>query len=255
MWHEERHQRIRNLLKAFGQVSVDRITGDLGVSRETVRRDLLKLEAMGEVLRVHGGAVLAGNEPPIGVRATTRVKEKRLIAKKVAALVESGQTIFLDSGSTMSVVAEALAGLIGLTVITNSVDVARKIASPAGDRNNHHVQLLGGRFHGELSSSYGAGTIAEVHRYQAHLAILSPVGVDTAYGASNFLLDESEVARAMSANAIRTVIAADHSKIGVRSRVGYCPLKDIDVLVTDRAAAKLKAMKIIGRHVGEVIYA
>ena len=255
MWHEERHQRIRSLLKAFGQVSVDRFTSDLGVSRETIRRDLLKLEAMGEVLRVHGGAVLAGNEPPIGVRATTRVKEKQLIAKKIAALVESGQTVFLDSGSTMSAVAEALAGLINLTVVTNSVDVARKIAGPTGDRNNNHVQLLGGRFHGELSSNYGPGTIAEIQRYQAHLAILSPVGVDTEYGASSFLLDESEIARAMNANALRTVIAADHSKIGVRSRIGYCPLKDIDVLVTDRAAVKIKAMKAISRHDGKVIYA
>lgn len=255
MWHEERYQRIRNLLKAFGQVSVDRITSDLGVSRETIRRDLLKLEAMGEVMRVHGGAVLVGNEPPIRVRATTRVKEKQLIAKKVASLVESGQTIFLDSGSTMSAVAEALAGLIGLTVITNSVDVARKIAGPAGECNNNQVQLLGGHFHGELSASYGASTIAEIHRYQAHLAILSPVGVDAAVGASSFLLDESEVAKAMCVNALRTVIAADHSKIGVRSRIGYCPLKDIDVLVTDHGATKLKIMKAIGKHVGKVIYA
>jgi DeoR/GlpR family transcriptional regulator of sugar metabolism len=255
MWHEERYQRIRGLLKVFGQVSVDRITGDLGVSRETVRRDLLKLEAMGEILRVHGGAVLAGSEPPIGIRATTRVKEKRLIAKQVAALVESGQTLFLDAGSTTSLVAEALAGLIGLTVITNSVDVANKFAGATGNHNHHHVQLLGGRFNGELASSYGPGTIAEIQRYQAHLAILSPVGVDPSCGASSFLLDESEVARAMSANAQRTVIAADHSKIGVRSRIGYCPLKDIGVLVTDRGARKLKAMKAIGRHVGKVIYA
>lgn len=255
MWHEERHQRIRGLLKTFGKVSVERITSDLGVSRETIRRDLLELEAKGEILRVHGGAVLADGEPPIGVRATTRVKEKRLIAKKVALLVESGQTIFLDAGSTVSLVAEALSGLSGLTVITNSVDVATRIASVQGTDNGNHVQLLGGRFHGELRSTYGATTIAEINRYQAHLAILSPVGVDTTFGASSFVLDEAEVARAMSVNARRTIIAADYSKMGVRSRVGYCALKDIHVLVTNKSASKIAAMKAINKVVGEVIYA
>lgn len=254
MWHEERYQRIRGLLKTFGQVSVERITADLGVSRETVRRDLLELEAKGEIQRVHGGAVLAGGEPPIGVRATTRVREKRAIARAVAGLVESGQTLFLDAGSTMSFVAEALAGLSGLTVITNSVDVASKIAGAGGDALANHVQLLGGRFDAELGSSYGAGTIAEIGRYQAHVAILSPVGVDAEGGASSFVLDEAEVARAMSSHARRTIIAADHSKIGMRSRVGYCALDAIDVLVTDRRAEKNAAMKAIAKGVGEVVY-
>lgn len=255
MWHEERHQRIRGLLKTFGKVSVERITNDLGVSRETIRRDLLELEAKGEILRVHGGAVLADGEAPIGVRATTRVKEKRLIAKRVALLVESGQTLFLDAGSTVSLVAEALSGLSGLTVITNSVDVATKIAGAQGASNGNHVQLLGGQFHGELGSTYGATTLTEIHRYQAHVAILSPVGVDAAFGASSFVLDEAEVARAMSANARQTIIAADYSKIGVRSRVGYCTLKDIGVLVTNKQASKIAAMKSISKAVGEVVYA
>ena len=255
MWHEERYQRIRGLLRTLGQVSVERITGDLGVSRETIRRDLLKLEAMGEIQRVHGGAVLTGSEPPIDVRATTRVKEKRLIAKQVAALVESGQTVFLDAGSTTSLVAEALAGLSGLTVITNSLDVASCLAGTAVGGSGSHVQLLGGRFQGAPGSTYGAATIAEISRYQAHLAILSPVGMDETVGASSFVLDEAEVARAMSTNARMTVIAADHSKIGVRSRVGYCLPKDIDVLITDRRAMKLKAMKPIGKAVGQVVYA
>ncbi len=255
MWHEERYQRIRGLLKTFGQVSVERITADLGVSRETIRRDLLELESKGEIQRVHGGAVLADGEPPIGVRASMRVREKRAIARAVAGLVESGQTIFLDAGSTTSLVAEALSRLSGLTVITNSVDIASKIAGARGESRSNHVQLLGGRFNAELASSYGAGTVAEIARYQAHLAILSPVGVDASAGASSFVLDEAEVARAMSKNARRTIIAADHSKIGVRSRVGYCTPDAIDVLVTDRRADKVAAMKAIAKGIGEVIYA
>lgn len=255
MWHEERFQRIRGLLKTFGQVSVERITSELGVSRETVRRDLLELEAKGEIQRVHGGAVLVGgSEPPIDVRVTTRVREKRAIARALAGLVESGQTLFLDAGSTTALVAEALAGLHGLTVITNSVQVAAKIGSePAGAYGNH-VHLLGGGFNAELASTHGAVTVAEICRHQANLAILSPVGVDASAGASSFLLDEAEVARAMSSNARRTIIAADHSKIGVRSRVSYCTPERIDVLVTDRRSSRATAMTAIAEGVGEVIY-
>ncbi|NII10781.1 DeoR/GlpR family DNA-binding transcription regulator [Oleiagrimonas sp. C23AA] len=255
MWHEERYKRIRGLLKTFGQVSVERITSELGVSRETVRRDLLRLEARGEIQRVHGGAVLVGDEPPIDVRATTRVREKRAIARAVAGLVESGQTLFLDAGTTTTFVAEALASLHGLTVITNSVGVAAKLAATQERDHGNHVRLLGGSFNAELNSTYGAVTVAEIARHSVHVAILSPVGVDAVMGATSFLLDEAEVARAMSTHAHHTIIAADRSKIGVRSRVGYCAVDAIGTLVTDQGAGRSQAMKSLARSIGEVVYA
>jgi DeoR family fructose operon transcriptional repressor len=259
MWHEERHARIRDLLQAFGQVSVERITADLGVSRETIRRDLLELEARGEIRRVHGGAVLTGDEPPIDVRAATRVKEKRLIAKKVASLVEGGQTLFMDAGSTVTLIAEALATRSGLTIITNSVEVASRFAAGQGEAGSssgaNQVHLLGGRFNGAISATYGPATIAEIARFQPHLAILSPVGIDAEYGASSVEMDEAEIARAMCTHARRVLIAADHAKIGVRSRVGYCPLKQVDVLVTDRRAVRSKVIQNIAASVGSVEYA
>jgi DeoR family fructose operon transcriptional repressor len=255
MWHEERHTRIRDLLQAFGQVSVERITTELGVSRETIRRDLLELEARGEIRRVHGGAVLTGDEPPIDVRAATRVKEKRLIAKKVASLVEGGQTLFMDAGSTMTLIAEALATRSGLTVITNSVDVAARFTAGHAEAGANQVHLLGGRFNGAVCATYGPATIAEIARFQPHLAILSPVGIDAEYGASSVEMDEAEIARAMCTHARRVLIAADHAKIGVRSRVGYCPLKQIDVLVTDRRAVRSKVIQGIAASVGTIEYA
>ncbi|KAG0731428.1 hypothetical protein G6F23_015317 [Rhizopus arrhizus] len=115
MWQEERYQRIRALLSSLQQVSTDRIVGELGVSRETVRRDLLELEAMGELRRVHGGAVPVHSEPPIAERVHTRVKYKRAIARAAAGLVSSGQTLFLDAGSPTSVLADELAKLSTLS--------------------------------------------------------------------------------------------------------------------------------------------
>ncbi len=250
MWHEERYNRIRHLLKTFGQVSVERITAELKVSRETVRRDLLALESHGEIQRVHGGAVLVGGEPSIDVRATTRVREKHAIARAVASRIGNGQTLFLDAGTTTSIIAEALSGLHGLTVITNSLAAATRIG--ASDEN--HVHLLGGGFNAELSSTHGSSTVAEIHRYQASIAILSPVGIDATVGASSYLLEEAEVARAMAANARSTIIAADYAKIGVRSRVAYCACERIDTLVTNQRAARTAGMQALSHAIGEVVY-
>ncbi|QKH35817.1 DeoR/GlpR transcriptional regulator [Achromobacter pestifer] len=251
MWQEERYQRIRALLSSLQQVSTDRIVGELGVSRETVRRDLLELEAMGELRRVHGGAVPVHSEPPIAERVHTRVKYKRAIARAAAGLVSSGQTLFLDAGSTTSVLADELAKLSGLTVITNSFDVALKVGA-AGNGANQLI-MLGGSVGGPVCATAGDLTIAEIHRYRADLALLSPVGVDAEFGATNYDLREAEVARAMAASAKQLVLLADFSKIGLCSRVSYCSADRIDHLVTNSSAQKSPAYAALKSAVGKIV--
>jgi DeoR/GlpR family transcriptional regulator of sugar metabolism len=233
------------------QVSTDRIVGELGVSRETVRRDLLELEAMGELRRVHGGAVPVHSEPPIAERVHTRVKYKRAIARAAAGLVSSGQTLFLDAGSTTSVLADELAKLSGLTVITNSFDVALKVGA-AGNGANQLI-MLGGSVGGPVCATAGDITIAEIHRYRADLALLSPVGVDAEFGATNYDLREAEVARAMAASAKQLVLLADFSKIGLCSRVSYCSADRIDHLVTNTSAQKSPAYAALKSAVGKIL--
>jgi DeoR/GlpR family transcriptional regulator of sugar metabolism len=251
MWQEERYQRIRALLSSLQQVSTDRIVGELGVSRETVRRDLLELEAMGELRRVHGGAVPVHSEPPIAERVHTRVKNTRAIARAAAGLVSSGQTLFLDAGSTTSVLADELAKLSGLTVITNSFDVALKVGA-AGNGANQLI-MLGGSVGGPVCATAGDITIAEIHRYRADLALLSPVGVDAEFGATNYDLREAEVARAMAASAKQLVLLADFSKIGLCSRVSYCSADRIDHLVTNTSAQKSPAYAALKSAVGKIL--
>lgn len=251
MWQEERYQRIRALLSSLQQVSTDRIVGELGVSRETVRRDLLELEAMGELRRVHGCAVPVHSEPPIAERVHTRVKYKRAIARAAAGLVSSGQTLFLDAGSTTSVLADELAKLSGLTIITNSFDVALKVGA-AGNGANQLI-MLGGAVGGPVCATAGDITIAEIHRYRADLALLSPVGVDAECGATNYDLREAEVARAMTANAKQLVLLADFSKIGLCSRVSFCGADRIGHLVTNTSAQKSPAFAALKSAVGNVL--
>lgn len=251
MWQEDRHLRIRALLATLQRVTTDRIVTELGVSRETVRRDLIELEAQGELKRVHGGIVRVHAEPPLTERAQTRVRFKRAIARCAARGAQSGQMLFLDAGSTTSILAEEIAKLSGLTVVTNSFDVAMRLTGNGSERSNH-VVVLGGSLGDGLAATFGETTISEIHRYRADVALLSPVGIDARYGATSFDPREAEIARAMAANARRVVILADHSKVGLASRVSYCAVDRIDRLVTNRKAASRAGFAELQRVIADV---
>jgi DeoR/GlpR family transcriptional regulator of sugar metabolism len=149
------------------------------------------------------------------------------------------------------VLADELAKLSGLTVITNSFDVALKIGT-AGSGANQLI-MLGGSVDGPVCATAGDITIAEIHRYRADLALLSPVGVDAECGATNYDLREAEVARAMAASAKQLVLLADFSKIGLCSRVSYCGADRIDHLVTNASAQKSPAYPALKSAVGRVL--
>jgi DeoR family transcriptional regulator, fructose operon transcriptional repressor len=256
MWQEDRHQRIRALLSTLQRVSTERIMADLGVSRETVRRDLLDLEALGELRRVHGGAIKPGDEAPIAERAHMRVKSKMAIAKAAMGLIASGQTLFVDAGTTTAALAEELAKLANLTVVTNSIDVALKMRGVVEQAEAaNEVILLGGSISDRTMATTGATTVLDIQRYRADLALLSPVGIDHLHGATNYDHAETEVARAMVASADRVAILADYSKIGQRSRISYCPTERIDVLVTNKKAAEAAGFAALKKKLGEIVLA
>lgn len=250
MLQEERFIRIRALLTTYTRISTERIARDLQVSRETARRDILDLETLGALRRVHGGAVALGPEPepPMSVRSRAHPGEKRRIAKAAIQLLQPGQTLFLDAGTTTAILAEELSTLSGLTVVTNSVAIALKLAaSNAGRDAGHAVVLLGGEVDAQTHAVHGDITIGEIGRYNADVAMMSPVGIDAAHGATSFERRECEVARAMSRHAQRVVILADYSKVGQASRVSYAAAADIHDVVTDSRARTLPAFKELKR--------
>lgn len=245
MLQEERHLRLRSLLAQYKRLRVERIARDLGVSRETVRRDVLQLEAQGELRRVHGGVVLGGPEPepPVSERARTHEKEKRAIARAALKLLQPGNTVFLDAGTTTTVLAQELASLSGLVVITNGLGVALQLGAADDPRSpRNRVVLLGGRVDAAVQATFGDETVNEIHRFRADLALLSPVGVSRQSGATSFEHHEAAIARAMAGQARQVAILADHSKIGISSRVSYLKATGIDTLVTDAGSRALPAL-------------
>lgn len=233
MWAKERHQRILSMLTANRQVSANDLAEMLNVSRETVRRDLLDLEEAGQINRVHGGAVLpeARSEEPFQQRMKAQIRAKSEIARKAAGLIQPGQTILVDAGTTTAIFGRELAKLTGVSVITNSLDIATTLQGAGRE-----VLLLGGRMAADVPATVGELTLSEIRRFRADICFSAPVAVHSAKGAYFYDLQEAEIAAAMSAQAARAVVLADHSKLGETSRVQSWATEDMGTLVTNRAA-------------------
>jgi len=239
MWAQERHQRILSMLAASRQVNANDLAEMLKVSRETVRRDLLDLEKTGQVNRVHGGAVLPEprTEEPFRQRMTDQLRAKSQIARKAAGLIQPGQTILVDAGTTTAIFARELAKLSDVSVITNSLDVATTLQGAGKE-----VLLLGGRMLADVPATVGEITLSEIRRFSVDLCFSAPVAVHPAQGAFFYDLKEAEIAIAMAAQAPRSVILAHQSKLGETSRVRSLETREIGTLVTNRAATAEQIM-------------
>lgn len=228
-----RQAGIADVIGQEGQMSVEALADRFGVSAETIRRDLAQLAEGGLVQKVHGGAkrLRLLSEGSFQERMTENAAAKRIIAEKLVQLVEPGDTLFIDTGSTTLIAAEALAGVGGLTVITNSLRIAQVLgAAPAGNR----VFLLGGSFNAANDQTVGPVALAQIAAFQADRALLTVAGFDADAGATDADFDESQLARAMIENAEQLVLLVDGSKFGRKAAFRVCPARRVDLLVTDR---------------------
>jgi DeoR family transcriptional regulator, glycerol-3-phosphate regulon repressor len=223
---------ILDALRLTGRESVTALAERLNVSDETVRRHLKDLVEQGAVHRVHGSVVLAGAlaEPPFSRRMKDRIAAKRAIGKAVAERVVDGMTLLIDSGSTTTYVAEALQHKTGLTVVTNSIEVARTLLG----RSDCVVQLAGGTLRADVGAAVGQEAIALINEFRADLAILSIGAIDAKHGYMDFDVDEARVARAMLEQSEKTIVAADAWKFTAKARVRVCGFEPIATLVTDQ---------------------
>lgn len=234
MWTPDRHRRILTLLQQQLKVSTEALAQDMGVSRETVRRDLIELEQGGRLSRIHGGAVCSQGcfspEPSYSERAHSHRTEKLRIGQLAAGLVRSGQSCFIDAGSTTLALAQHLSQRDHIRVLTNAVEVAATLRrNPSID-----VMLLGGRFESDVPATYGEQTIEEIARHRVDFAFVSPVAVDPRLGAMDYAWHEAAVARAMLQHGQSKVLLAHGAKLGQASRVQVCALSAVDVLVCDQ---------------------
>jgi DeoR/GlpR family transcriptional regulator of sugar metabolism len=227
----ERHRRIQNFLDERHVVRVSSLRDLLGVSEVTVRRDLESLERRGLLERIHGGAVGARrmrSEPRYLEAMTTYPEEKRLIGRAAAALVEPGDTVFLNGGTTTLEVFRHLE-TSGVKVVTNHVGIAMESA----DRDVE-VILVGGHYRPPSNSLVGPFATDNLRRVNASRAFIGAEGVSRRSGVTTPSEVEAEIAGLMIGRTRGEVIlVADHSKMGTVADFVIASLDQVDNLITD----------------------
>ncbi|MBX6320474.1 MAG: DeoR/GlpR transcriptional regulator [Rhodospirillaceae bacterium] len=231
---EHRRSRILAALGERQRLSVNDLAVELGVSRETVRRDLARLQADGLLRKVHGGALpLPADRPALDGHTAQQGFEGRLIGRAAAALVRPGDSLFIDAGPATAGFAAALAGNgRRLTVITNALQVAVALGRAPGEARLH---LLGGALAPRGLATAGAEVIERIAALRPDCAVLGAGAIDAGGQVYDFDPDEAAVARAMIRQAREVVLLADHTRFGRRALARVCHLRQVHRLVTDRA--------------------
>ncbi len=229
---QQRRTRVLDIIEREGEVTVDTLASDFGVSAETIRRDLAALAEEGSVQKVHGGArrMRLHAEGSFDERMDEAAAGKNEIARKLAQIVKPGDTCLIDTGSTTLACAHALTSTAGLTIVTNSVRIAHVMARGTG---NARVHLIGGLYAPDNGESVGADAIEQIARFRADYAIVGVAALDTSAGAYAADFDEASIARAMCSNARKIVVVAHVDKFGRQAAHRICRLDEIDILVCD----------------------
>ncbi|WP_394139526.1 DeoR/GlpR family DNA-binding transcription regulator [Cytobacillus oceanisediminis] len=235
MYQEERLIAILNYLEINKRISVDQICTLFDVSRDTARRDLVRLEEDQKIVRTRGGAILPTPRHEIKDYAN-RLKmvssEKKRIGQRAASLIQDGERIILDTSTTVQACAENM-GEIPCTVMTNSINQAEILSS----NPNADILLLGGMLQKEHRFLYGSSVIEKLSQYQVDKAFIGVVGLS---GSGLTLAHEEDgmVKRKMISQADQVIVLADHTKIGVTEFFRFAELSDIDLLITDKMPNK-----------------
>jgi DeoR family transcriptional regulator, fructose operon transcriptional repressor len=227
---EERRSRLLEFIRVRGFASLPDLQDQLQVSGSTVRRDLDQLEQAGEVRRTHGGVFYTGAFPKLPhfeLRQQSQWDKKRQIAAQAVNLIEEGDTVLLDGGSTTYELARRLVGR-NIQVVTNSLPVATLFTSGVG----HDIVLIGGYVHQRSGVCLGPYANQMLRQLSVRRAVLSVGGItDRGCFNSNLLLVETE--KAMMEAADEVIVVADSTKFGHQSLALMCRLEDIDRLVVD----------------------
>ena len=234
---EERRRHIRALVESQSQGSVAELARRFRVSEVTIRSDLAALADVGALVRIHGGALPPGDgeELPITVKQTLHHAEKVRIAAAAVALVQEGETIILDSGTTTAEIARQVRGLKlrSLNVITNALNIAVLLA------NAHHVNLIipGGVLRRKSWSLSGPQAEHALRELQADRLFLGVDSLDPEIGLMTPYVLEARMNAMMIRIARQIVAVTDSSKLLRRNLSVIAPVEQVHLLITDRGAA------------------
>ncbi|HWS67510.1 MAG TPA: DeoR/GlpR family DNA-binding transcription regulator [Steroidobacteraceae bacterium] len=232
----ERRHRIVELLREYGKVTVEALAARFATSAVTIRTDLAALEADGALERTHGGALLRreDDDQPIAVKQTLHHAEKVRIAKIAAGLIQDGETIILDSGTTTAEIAKQIRKLEvhSINVITNALNIASLLADVPAVR----LIMPGGILRPESNSLSGHIAEAALANLQADRLFLGADGLDPEIGVMTPHLPEAQLNAKMIEISRQVIAVADSSKLMRRNISLIARVEQLHMLITDTGA-------------------
>ena len=231
MLAQERRQRIFEDIETSGIASVRDLAQRFEVSTITVMRDLQELEQEGLIRRVHGGAISvrgASYEPPFSARESQLSPEKHRIAAKAVEMIQDGDRIILDVGTTTLEIARALKGKRNLTVLVTNLRAALELASQPAIQ----VIVVGGRLRASELSMVGHLGEETLRTFQVDKAFIGVGGITLEHGLTEFNFDEAGMKRTMIEQARQRIVVADHTKFGKVMLMTVASLTVVDKIIT-----------------------
>ncbi|KHD86641.1 DeoR/GlpR family DNA-binding transcription regulator [Heyndrickxia ginsengihumi] len=242
-----RLKQIQELLNTQGEVSLEEIMSRFHVSRDTARRDLVKLEETGSVIRVKGGALRSSNHDQLTKYLHREVtKEKELIAKKACTFIHDNGFIMFDTSTTVECVARYM-NAKGTTIVTNSIDIMNLLS----ERPETTVYLAGGKFNPFQRNFVGPQTAAALKAYKPDQLFIGACAIGLE-GLSSPDEQEAFTKKRMIQSARKVILLADHTKFHKEFFHKVCDLSEIDVIITD-IAPQPALKELLEKHSIELI--
>jgi DeoR family galactitol utilization operon repressor len=237
----EREKEIIRLLAGDPGISVARLSEMLNVSVVTIRSDLTDLEQKGVLLRTRGGATPAYH-PNVLERQSLNVEAKSRIAQAAAAMVNDGDTIMIEAGTTTALVARHLLGKRFVNIVTNSTLIIPFARTNPGI----HLTVVGGEFRPASESMVGPLALAELQRFHVRLAFVGTDGFSLEGGLTTHLVEGGEIVRRMAERSELVVLVADSSKYGKVGFVRVLPVQGVQRLITDTGLGERAERELAG---------
>ncbi|WP_079908721.1 DeoR/GlpR family DNA-binding transcription regulator [Paenibacillus sp. 32352] len=224
----QRQQQILDRMALTGEVKIAELKEMFDVTEMTLRRDMEKLEQWGHIKRTFGGAILLGKDIELQERIGVLIEEKMRIGRRAAELVQPGDSIFLDGGSTTLQVARCLAPDRNMTVVTNALNIAAELRG-----KRIPTIIVGGMMLDATDTLIGPVAANALSTMAFDRAFIGATGMAVKHGFSNSNMYETEIKRIAIAQSAEVNIVMDHTKFGKQDLFSFAALNAVNRLITD----------------------
>jgi len=230
--NEDRINELQNYILEKERASIEELCSVFNVSKNTMRRDINQLESQGKIKKVYGGIILTDKKTtePFESREVKNKDAKLIIAKLASTLIEDGDIIYIDSGTTTMHMIPYLPDVKNLTIVTNNLHVILKSLP----YQNLNVISTGGTLFRRTNSFVDSGAVSSLKKYNISKAFLATTGISIAKGITNSSSLEYDIKKYIVEHCDKKILLADDTKLGKVSLITYYDLKDIQVFVTNQ---------------------